>query len=61
MGESGEAGPERDPQLEAQGWAAGDPPALLQGEAPEPPALETAGRLLPPGAAVAVLRLSWGG
>lgn len=28
---------------------------------PEPPALETAGCLLPPGAAVAVLRLSWGG
>ena len=40
--------------------AAGDPPAVLQGErppdpAPEPPALETPGRLLQPGAVVASL------
>jgi len=38
--------------------AARDPPAVLQGECrppPKPPALETPGRLLPPGALVASL------
>lgn len=61
MGESGEAGPERDPQLKAQGWAAGDPAALLQGE---PPGAPSFGDSWAPAAArsrVAVLRLSWGG